>query len=441
MTLKIGVIADDFTGATDIASFLVSAGLRAVQLNDPKTAPEELDAEAVVVSLKTRSAPVDQAVQKSLRALSILQTLGAERILFKYCSTFDSTPEGNIGPVTDALMEQLGTQFTVVAPALPVNGRTVYRGHLFVGDQLLAESNMRHHPVTPMLDSNLVRLMQAQSAGTARSISHLTLDKGWQALATALDAARGEGVNYTVLDTLSDVHLRTIGEAVKDLPLTTGGSGLGWGIGSALASAEQPSEVTSQWNWTAGPGVILSGSCSEMTNIQVRHYRSHAPSLFVDAERLIADPAGYTKEVAAWVLEHACREAPLVYATAPPEDVRRLQEVYGAVRISAVIEEFFGELAALLFDQGISRFVAAGGETSGAVTQALGVPGFEVGPQIAPGVPWTRSLDGRVDLALKSGNFGNETFFRDAEEMVNGSDGPRADTGPSRAPQKEGAQK
>lgn len=460
MTLRIGVIADDFTGATDIAGFLVSAGLRTTQLNSPQQAPENLEADAVVISLKTRSIPAQEAIEQSLAACRILTQLGAEQIIFKYCSTFDSTAEGNIGPVTDALLEELGEDFTVVVPALPVNGRTVYQSSLFVHHQPLHESGMKDHPVTPMTDSNLLRLMEAQSSGAAAPVPYAVIEQGPDAVGEVLAQARTEGARYAVLDTLNHDHLDIIGQATTGLRLLTGGSGIGAGLARALTgqSAQQGQtgapdaaapETTApdaaspaeDWSFTSGAAVVISGSASQMTNRQVQAYAAHAPHAALDIPRVIDDASGYLAELSSWVLENSPNNdgtapdgtardrtapdrnapAPMVYATAAPEAVKQWQQSYGAERLSAAIEDFFGQLAARLRSGGVTRFIVAGGETSGAVTQALGVDGFEVGPQIAPGVPWTRSLESdpqrRIDLTLKSGNFGDPDFFRTAVQM------------------------
>ncbi|TBT84952.1 four-carbon acid sugar kinase family protein [Propioniciclava sinopodophylli] len=413
MTIRLGVIADDFTGATDIAGFLVSNGLSAVQVNGVPEGPLP-QADAIVVSLKSRSIPADEAVSMSLAALDALRAAGAERILFKYCSTFDSTPAGNIGPVTDALMAALGADLTVICPSLPVNGRTVYQGHLFVGDVLLSESGMRNHPVTPMTDPNLVRVMEAQSSGRAGVVPFAVIQQGPDATRAALARLAEDGVRYAVLDTLTDVDLTTIGAATVDLPLTTGGSGLGAGVARALATGTDGVQ-SAPWQPVEGRTVVLSGSCSVMTNAQVAAYRADAPALSVDVDRLVADPDAYRAEVLAWVLAQPAEPAPLVYATAGPDEVSRLQEAHGAAEVSEAVEALFGWLARELSAAGVRRFVVAGGETSGSVTTALGVDGFHVGPQIAPGVPWVRSLDDRTELALKSGNFGDVDFFTRAQ--------------------------
>lgn len=425
MSPRIGVIADDLTGATDIASFLVKAGLSTVQINSSVVAADLPDVHAVVIGLKTRSIPADQAIQHSLAAVKALKNMGAEHIIFKYCSTFDSTSAGNIGPVTDALLKELDSDFTVVVPALPVNGRTVYSGNLFVHGEPLHESGMRNHPITPMRDSNLMRLMDAQSQGTTGLVAYETIEKGVDAVRERLAHIRAEGASYAVIDTLTHSHLHTIGEAVRDMPLITGGSGIGEGLGRAVARQQthadqahtdpSPADV---WSLSEGLAVVLSGSASDMTNTQVARYQQHAPHQLVDVEEVLTDSADYVQRTADWVVSQDQDIAPMVYATAPADQVKVLQQRHGAEHLSSAIETFFGQLAIALRERGFTRFITAGGETSGAVTQALRVDGFQVGPQIAAGVPWVKSLDGRLDLALKSGNFGDEDFFSTAQHTV-----------------------
>lgn len=416
MPVQLGVIADDFTGATDIASFLVTNGLKTIQLNGLTGHPAlPADVQAVVISLKSRSIPARDAISQSLAALELLRDYGAERFFFKYCSTFDSTTEGNIGPVTDALLGALEQDFTVVCPALPINGRTTYQGYLFVNGVPLHESGMRNHPVTPMRDSSLVRLMEGQASGRAGIVNVDTVEAGTQAVEARLQELRSQGVRYAVLDATNATHLNVLGEATRNLRLLTGGSGLGGGLASALraGSANDSHEFVAK----AGRTVVLSGSCSVRTNEQVVAYRDLAPSLAVDVDRLVTAPQGYVQEVLEWFAAQPSEgPAPLIYATSGPEEVQRLQESYGAETTSNVIEGFFGRLAEALADFGVERMIVAGGETSGAVTTALKVDGFEVGPTIAPGVPWVRSLNGSIDLALKSGNFGTVDFFSEAQQ-------------------------
>lgn len=412
--MKIGVIADDFTGATDIAGFLVAGGLITTQMIGVPGPDVSVDADAVVISLKSRSNPAVDAVADSLAALEWLRAWGCAQIYQKYCSTFDSTPGGNIGPVADALMDALGTDITVICPALPVNGRSVYMGHLFVGQDLLQDSGMRDHPITPMRDSNLMRLMAGQARGKCGLITAATVDQGADAVRARITQLRDEGVRYVVLDAINETHLDVLGQAVQDMALVTGGSGLGLGIARALSggAAAQAQDAGAP---LSGPGVVISGSCSVMTNRQVAAYRAVAPTMDVDVERCLADAPGYGAELAAWVLAQPQGMAPMITATAAPQQLRDVQARHGAAASEAV-EATFAVAARHLEQGGIRRFIVAGGETSGSVTQALAVSGFAIGPQIAPGVPWVRATDKQLSLALKSGNFGAETFFTDAQE-------------------------
>lgn len=413
--MRLGVIADDFTGATDIAGFLVANGLRTVQLNDVPPADLQVEADAVVISLKTRSCPVAEAVAQSLAALEWLRARGCPQFFFKYCSTFDSTPQGNIGPVTDALLDSLGEDFTVICPVLPVNGRTIYNGYLFVNGVPLDESGMRHHPVTPMTDSNLMRLMDAQSRGRTGNVPSTVMDRGADAVRAALEELKAKGFRYAVLDALNDAHLVTMGQAVADMRLVTGGSGLADGMARAWGGSD---DAASTGRPAKGRAVILSGSCSQMTNAQVAAYRDAAPALAVSVERCLSEP-GYADELAAWVeAQPADALAPLVFATTPPETLKALQARFGAAEASAAVERVFGALAQRLQAKGFNQFIVAGGETSGIVTQSLGIGGFHIGPQIAPGVPWVRAIGRPLSLALKSGNFGGERFFFEAQDLA-----------------------
>ncbi|WP_347253419.1 3-oxo-tetronate kinase [Leminorella grimontii] len=421
--MLLGVIADDFTGATDIASFLVENGLSTVQLNGVPADDVTVDTQAVVISLKSRSCPVEEAVEQSLAALSWLKRQGCRQFYFKYCSTFDSTPKGNIGPVTDALLNALGETQTVISPALPVNGRTVYQGYLFVMGQLLSESGMRNHPVTPMTDSSLLRLMEAQAQGKCGLVTASDLDLGAQAVKQKLAALAEEGKRYVVLDALSERHLLVQGEAVKSMKLVTGGSGLAIGIARQWAVVEEAGQGASNAKLAGAPqgkkAVVLSGSCSTMTNLQVERYRQQAASKAIDVERCVAsdsERAAYAAELARWVEENADGKlAPMLYATAQPETLKLIQQKYGAQASSHAVEHLFSDVVSLLHKAGFSRFIVAGGETSGVVTQSLNIHGFHIGPCISPGVPWVRATEQPVSLALKSGNFGDENFFARAQ--------------------------
>lgn len=413
--MKLGVIADDFTGATDIAGFLVENGLATLQFSGIPAKADLTGVDAVVISLKSRSCPADEAVHDSLAALDWLKARGCPRIYQKYCSTFDSTATGNIGPVTDALLAALESQFTLICPALPVNGRTVYQGNLFVGAQPLAESGMRHHPITPMTDSNLLRLMETQARGRAGLVPFSTIDKGAAAIAEAFEQLTQDGVRYAVVDTLTEQHLLDIAAAAIDMPLVTGGSGLAIGLarllgkGNLAAAREAGRPLGTR-------AVVLSGSCSEMTNRQVARYQAIAPALALDVAACLTR-ADYPAELVRWVLSQPVTPAPMLHATTSPGELAAIQARHGRDAASEAVEQCFAQVAVLLREAGVESFIIAGGETSSRITQALGIAAFHIGPQIAPGVPWVRATDAPLSLALKSGNFGDETFFSRAQEF------------------------
>ncbi len=416
--MLLGVIADDFTGATDIAGFLVENGMRTVQLNGIPNQDIDVNADAVVISLKSRSCPVDEAIKDSVDALKWLQAKGCQQFYFKYCSTFDSTSEGNIGPVTDALLNELGEDFTIVCPALPVNGRTVYNGHLFVFEELLSDSGMRNHPVTPMTDSSLIRMMNAQSHGTTGLVNFQTIEQGADAVTQRFTKLKEQGHRYAAVDAFNSEHLTTLGQAAKSLKLVTGGSGLAAGLARNWAEQlEDQSDAKQSGKPAKAPTVVFSGSCSVMTNQQVAAYKLQAPHFAIDVEACLTNE-DYSDVVFDWVMTNIESEfAPLVYATADAKALKAIQEQYGAQASSHAVEQFFSKLAIKLQSNGVKNFIVAGGETSGVVTQSLKVKGFHIGPQIAPGVPWVKSVEGELSLALKSGNFGDENFFAKAQSF------------------------
>lgn len=416
--IYLGVIADDFTGATDIASFLAQNGMSVIQYNGVPTGhPLPDDVDAIVISLKSRSCATQRAIDDSLSALRWLKERGCQRFYFKYCSTFDSTAEGNIGPVADALLDELGETQTIISPALPVNGRTVYQGYLFVQQQLLSESGMRHHPVTPMRDSSLIRLMEQQSAGRAGLIPLATLRQGRESVRQQLDLLRQQGIRYVVMDAVSEDDLLLQAAAIEDLRLITGGSGLAIGVARRFSASHPAKESQQRGAPVPGPAVVLSGSCSTMTNAQVARYRPQAPYFALEVARCLADGDGYAAEVCQWVLaQGASPLAPMVFATSEAEMLQRIQQQYGAEKSSQAIERFFARLVPLLADKGIQRFIVAGGETSGVVTQALRIQGLHIGPMISPGIPWVKATDRPLSLALKSGNFGDENFFARSQQ-------------------------
>jgi uncharacterized protein YgbK (DUF1537 family) len=415
--MLLGVIADDFTGATDIAGFLVENGMRTIQVNGIPSNAVNIDADAVVVSLKSRSCSTKKAIDDSLAALTWLQKQGCQQFYFKYCSTFDSTATGNIGPVTDALLEQLNENFTIICPALPINGRTVFNGHLFVLGQLLSESGMRNHPVTPMTNSNLMQLMDAQSHGSTGLVDYISVEKGAENIINHLQQLKADGKRYAVVDAFNTAHLDEIGKASKSLKLITGGSGLAAGIAKNWSvHLQDQTEAKLAGYPSKGRTVIFSGSCSVMTNKQVENYKKKAPHFAINIEDCLNNK-NYSKEVCDWVINQPSTElAPLIYATAETNVLQAIQQQYGAEASSLAVESLFSELAIQLKDAGICNFIVAGGETSGVVTQSLQVDSFHIGPQIAPGVPWVKAVNQNLSLALKSGNFGDQHFFTKAQE-------------------------
>jgi uncharacterized protein YgbK (DUF1537 family) len=416
--MKLGCIADDFTGATDLANNLVRAGMRVTQTIGVPPGPLQGEADAVVVALKSRTIAAAEAVQQSLAALRWLQANGAEQIYFKYCSTFDSTREGNIGPVTEALMEALGTTFTIATPAFPDNKRTVFKGHLFVGDVLLNESGMQNHPLTPMTDPNLVRVLQAQCRRKVGLIDHKVVGQSAQAIRERIAALQAEGVAIAIVDGVSNDDLLRLGPALKDMPLVTAGSGVAIALPANFGIA--PSSQASQLPPACGLQAVVSGSCSLATNQQVLEYiRSGRPALGIDPLRIAAgdDVAG---QVLAWAEPLLPQGPVLVYSTAEAGAVRAVQGKLGVEEAGAMVERTIAAIARGLVERGVRQLLVAGGETSGACVQALGVTQMQIGPQIDPGVPWcyaTGSGSG-LHIALKSGNFGTPDFFSKAFGML-----------------------
>ena len=421
MKLLLGAVADDFTGATDLASMLTRGGMRTILKLDAPTPNEPLpEAEAVVVALKSRAAPVAEAVADSLASWRWAAQGGARQCYFKYCSTFDSTPQGNIGPVAEALMAETGADQTIYCPAFPENGRTIYQGKLFVFDQLLSESGMRDHPLTPMTDADLVRVLGAQLSPGAKTglVPFAVVEQGAGAIRDRLDRLAAEGVAHVVVDALTDAHLAALGRACAGMALVTAGSGLGLGLPANFA-AERLLEggAADALPSVGGPVVLLSGSCSSATNAQVARWESNGgATLRLDPLALANGTQSATKALD-WV---AAQHVPaLVAATQPPDRVRAVQERLGRERAALLVEQTLAAIATGGRASGIRRFVVAGGETSGAVAKALGANRLAVGPSIAPGVPWCATLGADpLALALKSGNFGAETFFSDVVETA-----------------------
>ena len=410
--LLLGCIADDFTGATDLANNLVRAGMRVVQTIGVPLAPLSVEVDAVVVALKSRTIAPQDAIDQSLLALQWLQGQGAQQIYFKYCSTFDSTAQGNIGPVTEALMQALQTDFTIATPAFPDNGRTVFKGYLFVGDVLLNESGMQHHPLTPMTDANLVRVMQAQCKSKVGLLSHKTIAQGAVAIQQDIANLQKQGVRIAVVDAVSNDDLMRLGPALKGMPLVTAGSGVA--IGMPQNFGLSPTPQASVLPKATGLQAVVSGSCSQATNRQVAHFKaSGRPAFLIDPLHLKGSWQDLVQEALAWAQSHLASGPLLVYSTATPESVQAVQSQMGVEAAGQQIEQALATIARGLVQLGVHQLLVAGGETSGACVQALGIEQLQIGPQIDPGVPWchANTTMGGVHLTLKSGNFGTDDFF------------------------------
>lgn len=428
----LGCIADDFTGATDLANNLVRSGMRTTQfIGVPADAEAAGSADALVVALKSRTLPPHEAVAQSLAALRWLQAQGVAQIYFKYCSTFDSTAQGNIGPVTEALLDALhgpGQGFTIVCPAFPENQRTVFKGHLFVGDVLLSESGMRHHPLTPMTDANLVRVMQAQTRRPVGLVSADVVMQGAAAIAGRFAVLQAQGVGVAVVDAISNADLLQIGQALGGMPLVTAGSGIALGLPQnwpqlAQRDAGAPADTLPA---PVGLQAVVSGSCSLATQAQVQHWLQRGLPAFALDPLALAAGQDVAAQALAWAAPRLAAGPVLVYATAEAAAVAAVQAQLGAARAGALVEEALSGIAVGLVGLGVRQLVVAGGETSGAVVQALGVARMVIGPQIDPGVPWTAAHTVRparqaVHLALKSGNFGTTDFFTKAFGALRGA--------------------
>ena len=420
MTTVLGCIADDFTGATDLAGLLARSGVRvSLRIGVPAEPPTETSP-FEVIALKSRTAPVAEAVAEARAALDWLLRAGAQRFFWKYCSTFDSTEKGNIGPVAEALMDDLGTEQTIYCPAFPENGRSIFMGNLFVGQQPLAESPMRDHPLTPMRDSNLMRLLAPQVKHPVGLADRLTVAQGVAALRAKLDALKAEGVAHVVVDAVADDDLRIIAEACRDMPHPVDPEFGQWTLPALyLADGTLLADTQKRRPPKLGRGaIVLSGSCSAMTNRQVAAYVGRgSPSYRLDPLEIAKSGSD---AVLAWLASQDLSKAPLVYATADPGSVKAAQEVLGTAEVGEMIENTLAACSVAARDAGARRIIVAGGETSGAVTKALGVTQLNIGPEIAPGVPWTFCVsDGnQIALTLKSGNFGAESFFTDAQDKL-----------------------
>ena len=412
--ILLGCIADDFTGATDLANNLVRSGMRTLQtIGIPETS-NVAQVDAVVVSLKTRTIPADDAIEQALRALAWLKASGAQQIYFKYCSTFDSTANGNIGPVAEALMKALATDFTIATPAFPENKRFVFQGHLFLGDQLLNESGMQNHPLTPMHDSNLVRVLQSQSKSPIGLIDYHCVNEGSQSIEAKFQDLRLSSVGIAIVDAISNRDLFEIGRACKTLPLVTGASGIAIGLPQnfSLSEAGQAELLPAATGFQA----ILSGSCSQASNEQVATFiKAGLPAYQINPLQLAKNPETIQHAID-WAIEHIQQGPALIYSTADPDAVKSIQNQLGISEAGNLIENALAAIAQGLVAAGVRQLIVAGGEVSGACVQALGIKQLQIGLQIDPGVPWCYANSEIIDnqgihLALKSGNFGTPDFF------------------------------
>lgn len=425
--MLLGCIADDITGATDLALMLARSGMRTVQVMGVPEPDQSFDGyDAVVVALKSRTNQADEAINWSLLSCDVLRSAGARQILFKYCSTFDSTDAGNIGPVGEALMRHLGTDIAIVCPAFPANARSIYKGHLFVGDMLLSDSPMKDHPLTPMRDANLVRVLARQTELPVHFVDYAAVLAGVDAVKDAFAATAAEGARFIVTDAIDNAHLMTLGKAIADHTLITGGSGIAMGLAENFVAAGLMEKSPPLTSVTARPGraAILAGSCSEATRGQVAHALARDIPAFKLSPTAIACGAETPDQVLSWAARQPDTAPVLIYSSDTPDAVGAAQEKLGRDTAGEVVEIFQAKLAGGLANAGFTRFVVAGGETSGAVADGLSVKAIAIGPEIDPGVPWVKSLDQRnLVLAFKSGNFGTEDFFLKAWSLLDDAGG------------------
>lgn len=423
--MLIGVIADDFTGASDIANTLAKGlegqgGLATAQFLGVPDTPAPKDIDVGVVALKSRSIPADEAIAQSLEALKWLQAQGCKQIIFKYCSTFDSTPQGNIGQVGEALAKALGVKGVIACPAFPTVGRTIYQGHLFVHDKLLNESGLENHPINPMTDADLRRWLALQCETPVGFVASETLNEGAEAVAEGLQKATDAGQTLVIVDAISDADLITIGKAVANAPLLTGGSGIALGLPANFIDAGLAKASSIGAEGVAGPDAILAGSCSGATREQLDIHTKNHPVYPIDVEGVM-NGSVTPDDVVAFMKENQGK-APLAYSSGTPAEVGALQEKFGREAVSAKLDAFFGDTAKMLIENGIKRLVVAGGETSGAVVSALDLGALRIAQEIDPGVPALFSAgEEPIGLALKSGNFGAPDFFEKSLKVLEGS--------------------
>ena len=420
----LGAIADDVTGASDLAINLVKGGLRVVQFLGIPTARQldDLDCDAVVVALKTRSIPADDAIEQTLVALQALRAHRCQRFYFKYCSTFDSTPGGNIGQVASAMLDALDSSQTILCPAFPRANRTVYQGHLFVGDRLLNDSGMQHHPLNPMTDADIVRFCNLQTDQNVGLVDLQTVTAGSDAIKTRLAELAKNGTRLVVTDCCSDTDLKTIAQSTSQFPLITGGSGLGrflphvWRKDNLINPVPHLPALTK----SGGKVLIIAGSCSTATQAQVAYMEGRCQIYHVDAAQLLTDSAAQLIVVQQLAQSLPEGQALMVASTTSPEKIKALREQFNQATLSAAVEKFHADVAEMLVrEHRFNRLLIAGGETSGSIVERLEIERLFIGPEICTGVPWTETRDDLdLALALKSGNFGDEQFFQTAIEML-----------------------
>ena len=410
--MLLGCIGDDFTGSSDIANTLAKGGMNVTQYNGIPLTAADKSVEAGVISLKSRTIAVEDAVEQSLKAVKWLLQQGCEQIFFKYCSTFDSTPKGNIGPVAEALAEFLGEDQVIFCPAFPATGRSIYQGHLFVNDVLLSDSGLKDHPLTPMTDSDLRRWLAYQTNWTVKHITHSSVQDGVEEVIRKME----EGAPaFYIADAIKDEDLEILGKAAKSRKLLTGGSGLALGLPQNFKDNGRIKGASKHWQKAQGKALILSGSCSIATRGQVENFKDKHPSLELTAREIFND-IQTPQKVCDWIIQQS--DTPLVYTSADPVVVKAAQSEFGQELIADKIEKFMGAIATTMVGNGIKCIISAGGETSGAIVTALNIGTMEIGPEIAPGVPALKDSSQNLVLALKSGNFGKKSFFKDALEVL-----------------------
>ncbi len=417
---RIGCIADDLTGATDLANNFARAGLRVALFTDVPRSPMTDACDAIVVALKSRTLPVERAVELSLRAANWLRSSGATYLYFKVCSTFDSTPSGNIGPVADALRATTEAGITSIVIAFPENDRTVYKGHLFVGDALLSDTGMRHHPLTPMTQSNLVSLMGAQCNAIVGQIDLQTVRAGEAAIVTGVEANQRQGAGYVVLDAVEDCDLEAIGSVVSSHRMVVASSGLAAHLARGLGLADHAKSYALPG--VRGASAIVSGSCSRTTRRQIECFIAQGHLAFPINDALIRDPSSTIELILEKASATLSPKPLLVYSDPAQTAQAALHERFGSLQSGEIVERALASIAVGLVARGVGRLLVAGGETSGACIEALGIRRLDVGSQIEPGVPWchgwSESQGTGIHIALKSGNFGADEMFTNAFEVT-----------------------